>query len=130
MTETFDYVVVGGGTAGCVVATRLSEDPRVSVLLIEAGADERRPDIETPDAVIFDGRRECTASAYLRPAMGRANLAVLQSALVRRLTFERDRCTGVEYVRDGVSSVARASQEVILSAGAVGSAHLLLLSGI
>jgi choline dehydrogenase-like flavoprotein len=41
--ETFDYVVVGGGLAGCVVAARLSEDPRMRVALLEAGRENDYP---------------------------------------------------------------------------------------
>ncbi len=262
--KPFDYIVVGGGTAGCVVATRLSEDPTVSVLLLEAGGDERRRDVETPsewaatlgtdadwafesvpqpatgrrypaprgrvlggsgsincmahlrghrhdfdewamlgatgwdyagvlayfkrsedaphgdaryrgrggplypsaaksgdplgaayvegarqaghpvvedfnagemlgvsytESLIRDGKRESTATAYLRPAMVRANLTVATHAQAHRLIIENGRCTGVEYRRDG--KVVRATAaKVVLCSGAVGSPHLLMLSGI
>jgi len=47
----FDYVIVGGGSAGCVLASRLSEDPSVTVCLIEAGGNGDHRLIRTPLAV-------------------------------------------------------------------------------
>ena len=47
-TETFDYVIVGAGSAGCVLAARLTEDPVASVCLLEAGASDRNPLIRVP----------------------------------------------------------------------------------
>jgi choline dehydrogenase len=265
---SYNYVVVGGGTAGCVVATRLSEDDSLRVLLIEAGpadgpasmadpsaradligtefdwarvtvpqaglggaqiafpsgkvlggsssingmfhirghranydawaasgatgwgykdllpyfmrserAEGRDPGVRgmkgpmlvaprprTPDGALIEdllattldagipftgdpsgtvqdgagwhdwnvpgGKRQSAADAYLRPVLSRPNLTVVTGAQVRRLIIENGRCRGVEYTAGSQTVQAGAAFEVVLTAGTIGSAQLLMTSGI
>lgn len=79
---------------------------------------------------IKDGKRCGVRVAYLDPARERANVSVEGHALATRLLFEGQRCVGVEYVQDGERKSVWARQEVIISAGAIQSPKLLMLSGI
>lgn len=268
MDQTFDYIIVGAGSAGCVLAARLSEDPSVSVLVLEYGGSDRSVIIQMPSAfslpmntkrfnwhyetapekhlndrrlhcprgkvlggsssinglvyirghaydfdeweslgardwgyahclpyfkraenfkfggdlyrgsdgplhtnngnnmanplygawieagaqagyiktddcngymqegfgamhmTIKDGVRWSTANAYLRPAMSRPNLKVVTHAMTRELLLEGKRVVGVCYEVGGEVSTVRASREVLVSAGPIGSPHLLQRSGI
>ena len=76
------------------------------------------------------GRRCSAAVAYLRPALARPNLSVLTECLSTRLLVEDGRATGVQYRQGAAMQTARATREVIVAAGAIGSPRLLLLSGI
>jgi choline dehydrogenase len=75
-------------------------------------------------------RRSSAASAYLRPAMRRPNLRLEINAEVKQLVFDGRRITGVRYQQNGIEHVARASREVILSAGSTNSPQILQLSGV
>ncbi|WP_110641144.1 GMC family oxidoreductase N-terminal domain-containing protein [Salinicola sp. CPA57] len=76
------------------------------------------------------GRRSSTSEAYLKPNRSRANLKVMTETLVTKVVLEGTKATGVEYERDGQTHQVRATREVILSAGALHTPHLLQLSGI
>ena len=53
MQNEFDYIVIGGGSAGCVLAGRLTEDPNISVCLIEAGGDGNNWTVNVPAATVI-----------------------------------------------------------------------------
>ena len=91
---------------------------------------QRQEGVAWIDLAIASGERASSADAYLRPVLSRPNLAVETECLVTGLDFQRRRCTGVRYLRSGVPARAEAAAEVILSAGAIGTPQLLMLSGI
>jgi len=79
---------------------------------------------------VKNGVRWSTANAYLRPAMGRPNLKVMTHAQVEKVLLENKKAVGVRVIKDGKKNDIQCRGEVILSAGPVGSPHILQLSGI
>ncbi len=76
------------------------------------------------------GRRWSAASAFLKPALKRPNLRLETGCLVEQVICDGRRAVGVSWRQDGLERVAHCRGEVILSAGAIGSVQLMLLSGI
>ena len=79
---------------------------------------------------VKNGVRWSTANAYLRPAMKRNNLTVVTHALVHKVLLEGNKAVGVRYEVKGQLTDQLCNKEVILSAGSIGSPHILQLSGI
>lgn len=75
-------------------------------------------------------KRCSAATAYLRPVLERGNLTIETRAHVLQLKITRDRVTGVEYMQNGKVRLVEAAGEVILSAGAIGSPQVMMLSGL
>ena len=137
---------VSGGDAyrgkdGPMTVTKRAADDPLNLAFIAAGRQAGYPETTDinghqqegfgrMDMTIDNGVRASTARAYLRPNRRRDNLSVITGALSTRVLFDRQRATGVEYLRDGSPTRACAEREVILSAGAVASPQLLLLSGV
>ncbi len=126
-----------------VINPKLHEHHPLSPLFIEACRELGYPgteDFNGPQMEgtgwhhvnIKDGKRHSTAVAYLLPALQRPNLTLAAESQVTRLLFDgkRQRCIGVEYVQGGQVQKALARAEVVVSAGAIESPHLLLNSGL
>ncbi|HEY0975304.1 MAG TPA: choline dehydrogenase [Solimonas sp.] len=129
------------GVGGPLNATVRRHDNPLSAVFLQAAREAGHP--QTTDfngaqqegfghyhVAHKDGERCSNARAYLRPAEGRANLDIVSEAQATKLLFEGKRAVAVRYFSDGVYREVRARREVILCAGAIGSPHLLLLSGV
>ncbi|HYF17651.1 MAG TPA: GMC family oxidoreductase N-terminal domain-containing protein [Ramlibacter sp.] len=79
---------------------------------------------------IYRGRRVGAGTSYIAPARGRRNLTILTGAEATSLILQGDKCVGVRYRRGAAIQEVRATREVIVSAGAIGTPKLLELSGI
>jgi len=79
---------------------------------------------------IRDGRRRNLPSDYLYPVLKRPNITLLTGAEVQSLTLKGQRVTGVRFLRNGVVQTVRATRRVVLSAGAINTPKILMLSGI
>lgn len=86
--------------------------------------------VHVTQATIRNGVRCSTSLAYLKPAIRRPNLTVLTNCLVKRVNLNGSVASGVTVQHKGEQSVIHAAREVVLSAGTIGSPHLLMLSGI
>lgn len=112
----------------------------VSQTFIDACVELGYPEIDDFNASQFgagwhhldmkDGKRGGVLTSYLLPAVARGNVTLKSGALATKLVLEGTRCVGVEYLENGQRQTARASQEVIVSCGAMETPKLLMLSGI
>jgi choline dehydrogenase len=82
------------------------------------------------DLLARNGYRQSVFRSYVFPYMDRPNLTVLTDALVTRVTFKRNRATGVEFSHNGNLHRADAASEVVLSLGAIHTPKVLMQSGI
>ncbi|MEL6746559.1 MAG: choline dehydrogenase [Pseudomonadota bacterium] len=128
------------GTDGPLHVTRGKRDNPLVQAFVEAGSQagyevtgdyngQQQEGFGPFDMTVWQGQRWSAANAYLRPARKTGKCTVVK-ARARRVVIDEGRATGVEVERGGNVEVIRAQNEVILSASAFNSPHLLMLSGV
>lgn len=129
------------GKGGPVTISNIKYKSPASQAFLQSGVEQgfRLADYNGPrpigfsflQATIANASRQSTNVAYLYPISSRKNLHVKKYSQVTKLLIDcNKKVYGVEFVSKGKTSVARASKEVILSAGAINTPQLLMLSGI
>ena len=129
------------GVGGPQHVSDIPELHPIVVDFLEGGAEcglARNPDyngaaqegVFTYQRTIRRGSRFSAASAFLAPVRDRANLRIVTGATVLRIETAAGRATGITFARDGRTLTAHAKGEIVLAAGAIGSPHLLQVSGL
>ncbi len=129
------------GRSGLLKVTENNETGPIYDALIKAAGEvgidytkdyngAKQDGIGMTQATIRGGRRMSTAVCYLDPARGRPNLTIQANALTECLLLDGKRCVGVRYAVGWQQHEARATREVVVSAGSINSPQLLELSGI
>ena len=127
-----------GGPVHVSDAAYVDPGERLWLRAVEAAGYPRNDDFNGPTQegvglfqfFIKDGERWGTGKSYLKPALTRPNLSVKTGVRITRILVERGRAVGVEFLDKAQLQTAYASSEIVSSSGAIGSPHLLLLSGI
>ncbi|CAG9764947.1 unnamed protein product [Ceutorhynchus assimilis] len=118
----------------------LEDTPGLTKTLLKAFEEKGVPELDyngkSPYGVgrtqIYLNRniRTGTAYAYITPASNRTNLVISDNSLVTKVNIVENIAVGVEFIKNGTAYFARASKEVILSAGSINTPQILMLSGI
>ena len=129
------------GGDGPVHVRRARPDLPICDAFLAAAAEEGFPVVDDMNVDVVDGfgfydinagngRRMSAATAYLEPVAGRPNLTILTNALALRVTMDGTRASGVDALIDGEPVHIAVEREIILSAGAIKTPQILMLSGI
>jgi len=113
-----------------LAAAFVASGPSIGIPIVDDNNGATMEGTSFFNLTVKNGKRNSVVHAYLRPAMARPNLVVLERAETLDLLLEGTRCVGVRFLHAGEIKTARADAEVILSAGVIGSPRALLLSGI